>query len=43
VGVTVVLTSHSSRRSLRIGLSNGYFKSGTLLRGSITFLPSRVG
>lgn len=40
VSVTVVLTSHSSRRSLRIGLSNGYLKNGTLLRGSITFLPS---
>jgi hypothetical protein len=40
VGVTVVLTSHSSRRSLRLGLSNGYFRSGALLRGSITFLRS---
>jgi hypothetical protein len=41
VGITVVLTSHSSRPGLRIGLSTGYFKSGALLRGSITFLPSK--
>ena len=40
VGVTVVLMSHSSRRSFRLGLSNGYRRSGALLRGSITFLPS---
>jgi hypothetical protein len=38
VGITVVLTSHSSRRGLRVSLSNGYFKNGALLRGSITFL-----
>jgi hypothetical protein len=41
VGVTVILTSHFSRRSLRIALSNGYFKSGALLRGSITFLLAK--
>jgi hypothetical protein len=41
VGVTVVLTSQSSRRSLRLGLSNGYFRSGALLRGSITFLLAK--
>jgi hypothetical protein len=41
--VTVVLTSHAGRRSLRIHISSGYFKSGGLLSGSITFLsrPAR--
>jgi len=37
VDVTVVLVSHSGRRSLRIRLSNGYYKSGSLLNGSIAF------
>jgi hypothetical protein len=41
VGISVVLTSHSSRRGLRIGLSNGYLKNGALLRGSITFLLAK--
>jgi len=42
--VTVVLASHAGRRSLRIHISSGYFKSGGLLSGSITFLarPART-
>jgi hypothetical protein len=42
--VTVVLGSHAGRRSLRIHISSGYFKSGGLLSGSITFLarPART-
>ena len=42
--VTVVLTSHAGRRSLRIHISSGYFKSGGFLSGSITFIarPART-
>ena len=40
VRITVVLVSHSGHRSLRIGLSSGYYKSGSLLSGSIAFIPS---
>ncbi len=38
VGLTLVLTSHSGHRSLRIRLSSGYYVSGPLLSGSITFI-----
>jgi hypothetical protein len=38
VSVTVVLVSHAGRRSLRIRLSNGYYRSGRLLSGAIGFL-----
>jgi hypothetical protein len=41
LGVTIVLTSRATHRSLRIRLSNGYFKSGPLLKGAITFMHSR--
>jgi hypothetical protein len=37
VSVTVVLVNHSGHRSLRIRLSSGYYTSGGLLTGSITF------
>jgi hypothetical protein len=40
--VTIVLSSNAGRSSLRIRTSRGYFKSGSLLSGSITFL-SRPG
>jgi len=42
--VTVVLASRAGRRSLRIHISSGYFKSAGLLSGSITFLarPART-
>jgi len=40
VSVTVVLVSHGGHRSLRISLSGGYYKSGPLLSGSITFVRS---
>jgi hypothetical protein len=42
VAVTIVLTSHSRHRSLRIRLSNRYFRSGSLLSGSITFTRARA-
>jgi hypothetical protein len=38
VSVTVVLVSHAGHRSLRIQLSNGYYRSGRLLSGAIGFL-----
>jgi hypothetical protein len=38
VSVTVVLVSHAGRRSLRIRLSNGYYRSGRLRSGAIGFL-----
>jgi hypothetical protein len=41
VTVTLVLTSHAGRRSLRIRLSSGYYKAGRLLSGSITFIRSQ--
>jgi hypothetical protein len=40
VSVTVVFVSHSGHRSLRIRLSSGYYESGGLLTGSITFTGS---
>jgi hypothetical protein len=41
VGVTIVLTTGAAHGSLRIRLSNGYFKSGPLLKGAITFMRGR--
>jgi hypothetical protein len=41
VAVTVVLTSHAGRLSLRIRLSSGYYKTGRLLSGSISFISGQ--
>jgi hypothetical protein len=38
VRVTLNLENHSGHRSLRIRLSSGYFKSGHLLTGAISFI-----
>jgi len=35
--VTLVLVSHGGLRGLRIRLSSGYYESGALLGGAITF------
>jgi hypothetical protein len=40
VSVTVVLVSRSGHRSLRIRLSSGYYTTGSLLKGAITFTRS---
>jgi hypothetical protein len=37
VSVTLVLVDHGKTRSLSVRLSRGYYKSGRLLDGSITF------
>ena len=42
VSVTLVLVSHGAHRSLRIRLSSGYYKSGSLIKGSITFMRRAV-
>jgi hypothetical protein len=43
VAVTVVLVSQGGQRSLRIQLSNGYYESGRLLNGSISFTQGNAG
>jgi hypothetical protein len=40
MAVTIVLSDHLGRRAMRIGLSNGYYVSGTLASGSVTFIRS---
>jgi hypothetical protein len=40
VGLTIVLTSNSAHHNVRVRLSNGYFESGRLLNGTITFMRS---
>ena len=42
VSITLVLVSHAARRSLRIRLSTGYYESGSLVKGSITFMRRAV-
>ncbi len=42
VSITLVLVSHAAHRSLRIRLSSGYYKSGPLIKGSITFMRRAV-
>ncbi len=37
VRVTLVLVSHGRHRTLRIRLSSGYYESGSLLAGTVTF------
>jgi len=43
VSVTLVLVRHAAERSLRIRLSGGYYESGRLLNGSITFEQRAAG
>jgi len=43
VSVTLVLVRHAAERSLRVRLSGGYYESGRLLNGSITFEQRAAG
>jgi hypothetical protein len=40
MAVTIVLTNHLGRRTMRIRLSNGYYVSEPLSSGSVTFIRS---